>query len=267
LLTVGLFLFQVLCNALWAITNFHERINAAALHKASVKPVPVVFEQYKNLNDLKKRKQKQQPLTQIELEGHSQALYNLLVRPLAGSSGGWKSFTAEIKELVNCIDGYKVYLKDQASISEKNRLKLAPVRSIGENATVEHRTAYHNLIGSRAQYLKLDEVVKRAGLNTPVMFEESMLNTPFENSMQRYRFFANLSLSVPVDIIRFCPGGSLTTTIVITQVAADRTEAQKLIMGAQLLQRVKPLLKEIHTQAQRREFQNELNNLARFHQA
>ena len=56
-----------------------------------------------------------------------------------------------------------------------------------------------------------------------------------------------MHLSVPIDIIRFCLGGSEITTVGIVRVQDDRTEAQVLIQGARLLLQMQPQMKEFHT--------------------
>ena len=95
------------------------------------------------------------------------------------------------------------------------------------------------------------------------MFEDLHLSTPFEDKRDRFRFFANFRLSVPVDVIRFCPGGSCVTTTCITQVDSDRTTSEILSDGATLIAKLRPELKEFHTQAQRRQFKRRIGNVAK----
>jgi hypothetical protein len=84
----------------------------------------------------------------------------------------------------------------------------------------------------------------------------------FETPMQRSRFFENLHLSVPVYMIRFCPGGSKITTVCLFKCDESPSEAQLLIEGARLLQTIQPKLGEVHTRAQRIEFQQKLDLVA-----
>lgn len=81
--------------------------------------------------------------------------------------------------------------------------------------------------------------------------------------MQRNRFFNELQLSFPVDIIRYCPGGSIITTVSLVQVAPNRTEAQLLTQGARMVQKLKPHLREYHTRGQKNAFKMKLKNIAK----
>ena len=71
-----------------------------------------------------------------------------------------------------------------------------------------------------------------------------------------------MHLSVPIDIIRFCLGGSEITTVGIVRVQDDRTEAQVLTQGARLLLQMQPQMKEFHTRMQKREFKTIVNSLS-----
>ena len=70
-------------------------------------------------------------------------------------------------------------------------------------------------------------------------------------------------MTVPIDIVRFSPGGSVVTTLCIQRVPEGRSEAEILVEGARLLQRVRPHLLERHTRAQRRLFKEKLSNLVK----
>ncbi|KAI0235373.1 hypothetical protein LSAT2_014110 [Lamellibrachia satsuma] len=102
----GSYLIQVLCNALWYVTNQHQVINDAAQRKSKVQPIPSSFDKY-----------------------------------------------------------------------------------VGK-------------------YSILDKVMSLAAIHAPIFFdEEKHLDKPFESPLQKFRFFRNMILSVPVDIVKYCPGG------------------------------------------------------------
>ena len=71
-----------------------------------------------------------------------------------------------------------------------------------------------------------------------------------------------MHLSVPIDIIRFCLGGSEITTVGIVRVQDDRTEAQVLTQGARLLLQMQPQMKEFHTRMQKLELKTIVNSLS-----
>lgn len=112
----------------------------------------------------------------------------------------------------------------------------------------------------REKYVDINEAVTSAGIMAPVVFDEyKHLDKPFESNLERFRYFQDLQLKCPVDIIRFSPGGSSVSTVCIVQVSnQNRSNAEMLTQGARLLQTVRPNLKEYHTRAQRRLFKEKL---------
>ena len=99
LLHICLCCFQVLCNALWYITNQQQVINDAAQRKRNVLPIPQAFAAYVGYNNLKRKKLKSQPMTATELNSHGQALFSLLLKPVVNSSSSWKIMAQDIQEL------------------------------------------------------------------------------------------------------------------------------------------------------------------------
>ena len=226
LLHICLCCFQVLCNALWYITNQQQVINDAAQRKRNVLPIPQAFAAYVGYNNLKRKKLKSQPMTATELNSHGQALFSLLLKPVVNSSSSWKIMAQDIQELGESLLSCKEHLNDQLRVQTTNQELDHPVRTIGEHATLEH------------------------------------VDTPFVNSTQKFRFLKEMHLSVPIDIIRFCPGGSENHDSWHCEVQDDRPENQVLTQGARLLQQMQPQMKEFHTRMQKREFKTKVNNLS-----
>lgn len=73
-------------------------------------PPPFNSEKFKNQNDKKRKKIKNVKLTASDLNAHSQALYNLLLKPVMKSSPAWCNAYKEIKELAECLSSYSEYL-------------------------------------------------------------------------------------------------------------------------------------------------------------
>ena len=240
------------------MTNHHQTINDAAQRRKEVLPIPPAFGDFDGFNDLKRKKMKAMQLSQQELESHSQALYSLSMKPVCNSSHKWQNGSSEIQQLADCFKGYKDFLVKQNETVQANHNLDYPVRTIDKEATVEHRQKTPFL---RKNYSQLDQAVKEA--DSFVIFDEDLhAPTPFETNDKRYQYFRNLQLSMPIDIVRFSPGGSVVSTVCIMKVTENRTEAQILTEGARFLQRVRPHLKEFHTRQQRRLFKNRLKNVA-----
>lgn len=208
-------IFQVLCNALWYITNQHSTINEASLRKKTVLPIPKIFSDYDGYNEVKRKRLKSCQLSASDLDRHAQALYSLLMKPVVNSSIQWKQGAEDIKQLADCLLAYKEHLVVQNEITQANQSQLCPVRTIDKEATIEHR--HGNNVGPiKDIYVKLNDDVCKAEIMQPVIFNEcEHLNVPFEDNTQRFRFFQNLQLKCPIDIIRFSPGGSSVSTACI----------------------------------------------------
>ena len=254
------YIFQVLCNALWCITNHQMTIDETALRQKDVNSIPAPFNKYTGYNDFKRKKTKCNPLSRKDLDFHSDALFSLLTKPYMNSSESWCTAANNIKELAVCLSLYSKYLERQAKNSDKNKKLDHPVRTVDEHATIEHRT---QTLFVKDKYKLLDNAVKSLENYDPITFNEDVhIEEPFQNNVARYRFFSELQLSVPVDIISFCPGGSVVTTFCLVHVPENRSEAELLTQGARMVQKIKPQLKEYHTRAQRNLFKSKLSNIA-----
>lgn len=181
------------------------------------------------------------------------------MRPVINSSKAWQTASEDIKGLADCLSAYRDYLFQQNKTVKHNQALNHPVRTISEDATVEHRNPCNEL-GLREEYQTLDSAVKECEIGTPLVFDESVhIKAPFLSNQQRYTFVKNLHLTVPIDIIRFSPGGSVVTTLCISQVPNERSEADMLVQGARLLQKNRLNLLERHSRAQRRSFKQKLS--------
>lgn len=104
---------------------------------------------------------------------------------------------------------YSQYLEEQQKATTSYHALTHPVGTIGEHATVEHKSSGVTI---KSKYSLLDAAMREAQLESPVFFDESLhVKEPFNTSVQKYRFFNELQLTVPVDIIRYCPGGPQVT--------------------------------------------------------
>lgn len=256
------FLCQTITNALWCITNHHTTINNTALSRKEVLPIPPAFQHFDGFDDRRRKKLKGVQLSSMELNSHCQVLYSLLQKPVINSSPSWRKAAQEIKQLADCLHCYHQYLEKQKEVQQKNQALPHPVRTIADDATIEHRQI--SPFGVREKYCLLDEAVRTAEENVPVVFDESVhLKSPFESNLERFKFVKELQLSVPVDMLRFCPGGSTVSTLCLIRVDENRLQSQLLTDGAQLVEKVRPQLKEYHTRAQRQLFKAKLNNVAK----
>lgn len=123
-----------------------------------------------------------------------------------------EAFIEDIISFATCLSAYRTFLSNQAVISTENQSRAYPECTLNEWTTVVARKActYENL---KQQYKLIDAAVRSAGPHVPVLFDKSKhLNSPFDDNMQRYRFWDNMCLSVPVDLLKFSTGGPTLTT-------------------------------------------------------
>lgn len=164
------------------------------------------------------------------------------------------------KKLAECMDAYREYLKKQNETVSHNHSLDRPVRTIDEHATLEHRrmTLFH----VKPRYELLDQEMQKTPLLTPVVFnEDKHLKNLFENSKEKFRYFEQLQLSMPIDLFRFSPWGSSVTINCIVKVSSDRPTPQILIEGARILQKARSYLQEFHTRSQKALFRERLQNV------
>ena len=75
---------------------------------------------------------------------------------------------------------YKDYLILQNETAKSNQGLPYPVRTIGEDATIEHRKPC-NILALKEKYKLLDSTIKDT--STPLIFDETLhIKTPFETN-------------------------------------------------------------------------------------
>ena len=148
-----------------------------------------------------------------------------------------------------------------SEVVSKNHELDHPVRSLNERTSVEHKEK--TFISVKSEYQLIDAAMKAAGINNPVIFNENLHCVKnFENNVQRHRFWSNIYLSVPIDIIKYSPGGSILTTHCLMMTSENRSQDDILTDSTRFFETVRPNLKEIHTRAMKRQFKNTIQNVA-----
>ena len=74
---------------------------------------------------------------------------------------------------------------------------------LDNDATIEHIEPCEMLV---ERYCKIDQVARHAGIHTPIIKHQNKHAVPFENKMQRLRYFENVNLSIAIDIVRYSQG-------------------------------------------------------------
>ena len=251
---------QVITNALWYITNQHTTIQEAALKRQNVSPVPAFFEKYQGYNDIKRKKCKSQPLDQTRLSSHSHALFSILNRVVFKTNKNWIDFGKLLESLATCLSQYRDYLNAQLDSQQIWHNMDHPIRTIGSDISVEHRPKCQFVSD---KFRIFDQVVANSEPLKPVLFDETIhLNQPFDNATQRHRYYSALQLSVPIDLFKYCPGGSVVTIVFATKVSEDRSQNEALVQPIRVVSEIEGKLPEYHTRLQKRHFKQKLANIA-----
>ena len=103
------------------------------------------------------------------------------------------------------------------------------------------------------EYRWLELLLKDEEPNKPVFLGDKAFYKSM-NSKQRQRFFDSVTLSFPVDILKYSPGGSIGNVMFVWRVPLSRTESQMMTDAIQQTVRLKPQLSEYHTRQQRIDF-------------
>ena len=111
--------------------------------------------------------------------------------------------------LAKCLHNYTQYLRELNERVGAVNHSLSPTRTLDKNTNIEYIEAQQH---TDHKYLLLESALKQAGINVPVIFDEDIhLSKAFENNVHRFRYFSDIRLRIPVDVIRFSPGGSAIT--------------------------------------------------------
>ena len=130
-----------------------------------------------------------------------------------------------------------------------------PVRQVDKFCFLEHRPEAQSVL---EQYILLDNIVSQQDSYNYILFEEDR-HTNGNKSMtpkEKYEFVKGLRLSVPIDLLRYDPGGSIGGTIILWRTPIDRGQDEVMNASLKVFQKIKPLLPEYHSRQMKRSFVN-----------
>ena len=222
----------------------------AAERQASVKKVPLWCDNFQGFNDIKRKKIKERPMKRESLKFHSDKLFCVCLRP---SISCYKAFCEKIVELAECLKNYGEYLQVQLENAKHDQSLSHPVREVATSCFVKHRQPCSDNVSNI--YQPLDYILKHTELLEPVLFNESKhLTQPFSNPLQRFHFVSKLSLSMPVDTLYYCPGGSKYGVLYVWHVNPNRTVDDDKLQTSRVVTKLQPLLPVYHTRQMKRDF-------------
>ncbi|CAC5408779.1 unnamed protein product [Mytilus coruscus] len=156
-------------------------------------------------------------------------------------------------------DRYAEFLDHSTDVQQKRQMLEHPVRQVDEFSYLEHRTEAKTVL---EQYHLLDNIVSQQDSYNYILFEEGRhTNGNIMTPKEKYEFVKGLKLSVPIDILRYDPGGAVGGTIVVWRTPNERGQEEVMNASLKVFQKVKPLLPEYHTRQMRRSFVRSYCNL------
>ncbi|KAK0155231.1 hypothetical protein N1851_002422 [Merluccius polli] len=258
--TQGSLLLTTLTNCLWYITNQHTVIRDASLQERDVIPVPSCWS-FEGYNKVKRKKMKEQPMCAAFLDSHSQALLSLCDRPYMSSTAAWRTLKEDILSLATCLHNYVEYLKRKRDTTFANHNSSQPVRVLSDNIAVTH---HKNTPDVAARYLLLDNVMCQTDTLTHVLLDDTVhLEEPFASSWHRFEFINRIQLSVPVDVLKYQPGGRKTGITFLWKVERNRTQDEQLTQTIRVVSSLQPFLPQYHTRYMKKDFKRKVANVAR----
>lgn len=154
------------------ITNHHNVMNEASLHRSNIISIPLTWSSYQGLDEYKRKHRKQKQVCSRDLSSHSQALYAICMKPIMETSSTLQVLHDDIYTLANSLQSCAEYLNKQTEEQNKRHRSDHPARIFAENCSPVSYTA--------SEYVLVDKAVKEAGVLKPILFEEDKhLSSPF----------------------------------------------------------------------------------------
>ena len=203
------FIFQVLNNSLWYVTNQHPVIRDASAHDGSVQCIPDIWDNFQGFNETKRKRMKEQPLSYDILTSHCETILSVVNRPVF-CSPTLKGLKESMELLQQSFHTYCLYLKAKNVCMQKKHNLEQPCRQVDKDISI-HCSKAGNV---NERFRKLDNTMLSVGEWDPIMFDEELhLQKPFTDKWHRFSYFQNLQLSMDISILKYCPGGSNKTIV------------------------------------------------------
>ena len=258
----GKYVVRAITAALWYIHPHFSTISDAGKCRACVPPIPSIWLQVfgnKTYNDWQSKKQKRPHLDSSTLGAHARTLFALLDKPCI-TGKRWNSMRSDIEGLANTMRGYTEYLDSALKSQRERQSREQPVRQLSEHLTVTCRepVAMADLSGDE---LKINEWLVKAGEYEPVFFDELTILGKVLTKDQRYKLLKNVKISVPLNVLRYDPGGGSSVVTVLWRVPLKETDGDHATNIVQLIKQIEPQLPVFHTRQMRQEFYSKYGQL------
>lgn len=248
---------MVLADALWYLNGHFTVVQERASHMPNIVPIPERFLKFEGFNDYKKKKHKCPNMKSQVLKNHSQTLLQLASKQFCST---WGELQNDIEKLATTLSSYGTYLDNSNKQQQERQHKMTPSRQIEKDIWLDRRHATKQEI--ETEYQSLNNRIHEIENFAPIFFDEEIfLIKPFDNSMDRFRFFQKLVLSNEVALCRYDPGGSNTTITYLWKLPENITDNELMTSSTRIVQNLKQSLYEFHTRQMRKDFIRKFTNL------
>ena len=233
---------RVLVNALWYLDGNKDKFK----HQQVEKLPDRFLNQFNNYNDWKRKKIAALRIESVVLKEHVSCLMSLLDKPFSHS---WGAFKTDVEMLALAMDSSARYLDEANANQTQRQLQTHPARELSKNVPILYIDASEDSFAPSSSYSKLLEVIPNENY-VPIIFdEEKHLRIPFKNRMERARFFENIRLPFPLQMIRYDPGVD-----VLWRAPTEFDANEMMTQGARILKDVETHFPVFHTRQMKREF-------------
>lgn len=198
---------------------------------------------------LTSRKEKKERLLSVELKSHSTALFQLVSQPFASK---WKEIMEDILELAKCFDSYVDYL-DKANNDQQCRQNLPhPVREVSKDAFLYHVPQTQKVLPNHAI---LDTCLAKMNYYEYILYDEDIhVELPFKTNFERYDFLQKIALSMPINVLKYNPGGSVRASVFIWKAPNNRSVQEIINEGSKTIENLRSRFSEFYTRRMKSDF-------------
>ena len=247
---------KLLTNVLWHLDGRYEIIISASKHR-DIPAIPKRFyDTYTGFHDWVKAKHKPR-IDLNECGMHALSLVTFVSKRMIHIPEEWKN---DILELSTVLSAYETYLSNMNEQQKKNHESLIPIRHLADHVggqtfkSVEKSNVKQSL-------LKLSDMMKSRKNCEYMMIDDDCFETTLSPA-QRHETLKNIFLEVPVQVLRYDPGGGIKVLLFIQRIPELMSQHEISNALVRFHATVQPKIPIYHTRAMRGEFVNQVKLLS-----
>ncbi|XP_060585359.1 uncharacterized protein LOC132741240 isoform X2 [Ruditapes philippinarum] len=249
---LGTQIVKDLCNVLWYIDPFHERLKARYIK------IPEPFDTFTGYRNWKQQHRQEPKITLEELNLQIERLSHILMLPWFLNEK-FSSFRTKVNELATCLEKYATFLCDQNKRTEKNHHNLEPVRSWSDNFSFNIKSAHEKGLNKGKENTK-KTIVKYSYSNVIEALENLDYYEPLDlvelepiDAVKRRAWLEHMELPFPFGIFTYSHGNYLGNLTVIWKQPPD-VQSRDSSEDVRVINDIKANMTKYATRTMRRDF-------------